>query len=111
MKNSEIGNAVPMDACPVYQTLDIVGRKWAFLVIRDLLDGKSHFNEFLSATPALTPAVLSARLSELEAAGIIERSVANAKPARVTYRLTARGRKIRPVVNAMRAFGKMYCKN
>ena len=63
--------------------------------------GAERFNEFLQAVGRIPPATLATRLSELERAGLVERVVVDARPPRAEYRLTPRGKKLRPVVEAL----------
>ena len=69
-------------------------------------EGAVRFNEFVQALGSVPPATLTTRLSELEQAGIFERTVTDARPPRVEYRLTARGRELRDLVDALRRFAR-----
>src|ERR1700685_1656521 len=79
------------DACGVARALDVVGERWALLVVRELLLGPKRFTDLRSGLPHVGTDVLAQRLRELEQAGIIPRTqLAPPAPARV-YELTARG--------------------
>ena len=65
-----------------------------------------RFNEFLQALGSIPPATLAQRLADLEAAGIFERAVIDARPPRVEYRLTDRGLQLRSIVNALTRFAE-----
>ena len=91
--------------CPIARTLDLVGDRWTLLIIRDLFFGKSKFKEFLELSPGMPTRMLSERLKSLEAHGLIERSVYCTHPLRAEYRLTAAGRSLRPVLEALVAWG------
>ncbi len=67
-------------------------------------EGALRFNEFLQMVGRVPPATLVGRLGELERAGILERHVVDARPARVEYRLTDRGRELGAIVSALRRF-------
>ena len=69
-------------------------------------EGAVRFNEFMQALGSIPPATLAQRLADLEAAGIFEREVIDARPPRVEYRLTERGRQLRAIVNAVARFAE-----
>ncbi len=93
--------------CPVARTLDVIGERWAILVLRDLLLFKSRrFVDFVEALPGIPPNTLSARLKRLEAAGVVERRLYEQHPPRAEYILTAKGRELGPIVAAMREWGR-----
>lgn len=92
-------------ACPVARTLDLIGDRWTLLIIRDLFLGKTRFNQFRSSTPAPPPRLLSERLQRLEEHGLVERVVYSQRPLRAEYRLTAKGRTLFPVIDAMVTWG------
>lgn len=92
--------------CPVARTLDVIGERWAILVLRDLLLHDSRrFVDFARALPGIPPNTLSARLKQLEAAGVVERRLYRQHPPRAEYLLTAKGRELGPIVAAMRQWG------
>ena len=89
--------------CPVAVTMDMVGDRWALLLIRDLLwHGPMSFNELLDANPGLSPSVLSTRAQAMTADGVIERIET---PQGARYRLTERGQGAKPIIDAMYEFG------
>ena len=95
--------------CPVARTLDVIGERWAILVLRDLLLFKSRrFVDFVEALPGIPPNTLSARLKQLEAAGVVERRLYEQHPPRAEYILTAKGRELGPIVAAMRKWGNRH---
>jgi DNA-binding HxlR family transcriptional regulator len=93
--------------CPVAGSLDVVGEKWALLVVRDLLRGPQRFTELLASLAGITPKWLTQRLRDLEAEGIVERDGAPGR-REVWYRLTEKGRDLGPVVSALAAWGMVY---
>lgn len=88
--------------CPRYQrAVEIVGRRWSGAILRAMLAGASRFGEIQEAIPALSNRMLSERLREFEAEGIVERVVTPERPVRVEYRLTEKGRALNAVVEAL----------
>ena len=97
--------------CPVARTLDIIGDRWAILILRDLLlDGPRRFQDLQRSLPRISPNTLSARLKALEAQGIIERRFYAQHPPRAEYVLTAKGGELRPVLRALRLWGEKHTK-
>ncbi|QOJ01321.1 MAG: helix-turn-helix transcriptional regulator [Phycisphaeraceae bacterium] len=91
--------------CPVACTLDLIGDKWTLLVIRDLFAGKSHFHEFAGSPEKIATNILSDRLVRLRDAGLIDASPSKARAGSSAYTLTARGRSLFPVIDAMKGWG------
>jgi DNA-binding HxlR family transcriptional regulator len=90
----------------VRQTASLLERRWQLSIIYAALTGALRFNEFAEAIVGISPRMLSERLRDLEAAGLIERTVLPTSPPTVEYRLTAKGRRLGPVVEAMRAYAE-----
>jgi DNA-binding HxlR family transcriptional regulator len=88
----------------VRQTADLLERRWQLSIIYAALSGALRFNDFADAVAGISPRMLSERLRDLEAAGLIEREVIPASPPKVEYRLTDRGRQLGPIIDAMRAY-------
>ena len=88
----------------VRQTADLLERRWQLSVIYAALAGALRFNEFADAVAGISPRMLSERLRDLEAAGLIERRVIPSSPPKVEYRLTDRGRELGPIIDALRAY-------
>ena len=95
------------EQCPVEETAKILGRKWVFLILRDLSEGKQRFGD-LQRSLGVSPRVLSTRLDELEEAGVLIRKCFAEVPPRVEYTLTDKGHRLIPVIDEMRRFGKQY---
>jgi len=94
---------------PVASTLDVIGDRWAILVLRDLFLHKTRrFQDFLDTLPGLTPSVLSARLKELESSAVVSSRKYADHPPRLEYFLTAKGRELGPVLKALRSWGIKY---
>src|SRR5271168_4652230 len=90
----------------VRQAADLLERRWQLSVLYAALTGALRFNEFAAAVPGISPRMLSERLHDLEAAGLIERTVLPSSPPKVEYRLTEHGLKLRPVIEAMQAYAR-----
>jgi DNA-binding HxlR family transcriptional regulator len=90
----------------VRQAADLLERRWALSIVYAALTGAMRFNEFAQAVAGISPRMLAERLRDLEAAGLVERTVLPTSPPTVEYRLTARGRRLAPVVEAMRAYAE-----
>jgi DNA-binding HxlR family transcriptional regulator len=85
--------------------LGIVGHKWTLLIVEHLLAGPRRFTEIERALIHANPKMVTARLRELEAAGLVSRTVYAEVPPRVVYALTERGRELRPSIDALRKWG------
>ena len=90
----------------VARAADLLGRRWMLAILwASAEEGAVRFNEFKQALEGIPPRTLAARLAELEAAGVLERTVVStARPPRVEYRLTVAGRRLGALVDAMRAY-------
>jgi len=89
----------------IEEVMAVLGRAWAGAVLEAMLGGAQRFSEIGRAVPGITDAVLSARLKELCAHGLVERIVEAGPPVAVSYHLTPAGRDVEPVLDAIRAFG------
>ena len=95
--------------CPVARTLDLIGERWTVLVLRDLfLHGPRRYQDFQDSLAGIAPNTLSARLKAIETHGLIERRLYSEHPPRLEYRLTEKGRSLRPVMNALRTWGEAH---
>jgi DNA-binding HxlR family transcriptional regulator len=91
----------------VRQTADLLERRWQLSILYAALTGALRFNEFAEAVQGISGRMLAERLRDLEQAGMIERRVLPTSPPTVEYRLTARGRRLAPVLEAMRAYAAL----
>ena len=99
-----------MKCCPVNNTFKIVGKKFAVLIIRNILYlGQTRFNQFLDSIEGINPKTLSVRLREMEKDGLIERKVYPETPIRIEYSLTAKGKALQPILEQMGNFSMQYC--
>jgi DNA-binding HxlR family transcriptional regulator len=85
---------------------NLLERRWQISIIYAAFTGAARFSEFAEAIQGISPRMLSERLRELEGAGLIERTVLPSSPPAVEYRLTARGRRLAPVIEAMLAYSR-----
>jgi DNA-binding HxlR family transcriptional regulator len=88
----------------VRRAADLLERRYVISVIWASLEGAARFNEFRQAVEGVSPRTLTERLRELERAGVLERRLVNASPPYAEYRLTERGRRLAPVVEALRGW-------
>ncbi len=84
---------------------DLLGRRYALAIVYASRSGASRFNEFRQVLGAVPPTTLSARLDELEAAGVIERRVVDSRPPRTEYVLTEAGQRLSALLDALGALG------
>jgi DNA-binding HxlR family transcriptional regulator len=94
--------------CPVAMAAEILGARWTLVLLRELVAGSTRFNELRRGLPRMSPALLSKRLKDLEAAGIVSRSKVPGEPGVYDYRLTDAGRDLKPVVEAVGAWGHRW---
>ena len=94
--------------CPIQFVLEIVGSKWAILILQELFAGSRRTHEFLEALPGISTKTLTARLRELEGYGLVTRKVYPEVPPRVEYSLTEKGLEMQPVMMALKALGEHW---
>ena len=94
--------------CPVATTVQIIGSKWKLLIMRNLLARPWRFNELQKNLEGISQKVLTDSLRSMEADGIITRTVYPEVPPRVEYALSPLGETMRPILDAMEAWGKAF---
>jgi DNA-binding HxlR family transcriptional regulator len=95
--------------CPVAKALDVVGEKWALLVLRDLFrKGPLRFHDLETGLEGVAPNTLSARLKTLEKQGVIGARLYEQHPPRFEYFLTDKGKALGPVLKALYKWGELY---
>jgi DNA-binding HxlR family transcriptional regulator len=94
-----------LDACPIARALDVIGERWALLVVRELLLGAQRFSDLHRALPGASTNMLTDRLRELEAHGVLQRRTLPPPAASAIYELTQRGRELEPILDALGAWG------
>ena len=90
----------------IRRAADLLERRWTVSILYVSNEGAVRFNEFAQALGTIPPATLAQRLADLEEAGVFERTVIDARPPHVEYRLTSRGRQLHAVVNALAHFAE-----
>jgi DNA-binding HxlR family transcriptional regulator len=96
---------LPGRPCPIAAALELVGERWALLIVRELTLGNSRFDDIVRGTGAPRDRV-AARLKALDEAGVIQRCAYQAAPPRYDYRLTDSGRALLPVLDALLSWGR-----
>lgn len=91
--------------CNIAQTLNIIGDRWTLLILHELLIGETNFNDIKIKLPGLSANLLSARLKDLEEAGLVASELYSAHPPRYAYKLTESGQALETVFNAIILWG------
>jgi DNA-binding HxlR family transcriptional regulator len=95
--------------CSLYhRAIELVGKRWSGAILLVLMDGPLHFSGIRQLVPELSDRLLSERLKELEAEGIVERRVLEGSPVRVEYSLTAKGRALEPTLGALKEWAQQH---
>ncbi|MFJ5964141.1 winged helix-turn-helix transcriptional regulator [Bacillus sp. NPDC093026] len=89
-----------VDRCPITDAMEILGKKWVILIINQLLTGPKRFCQ-LENEMKISGRLLSERLKDLEAEGLVEKKVYPVIPVRIEYELTEQGKKVEPVIREM----------
>jgi DNA-binding HxlR family transcriptional regulator len=95
---------VPLE---IRETASLLERRWQLSILYAALSGALRFNEFADAVAGISPRMLSERLRDLEGAGLVQRTVIPSSPPTVEYRLTERGRRLGPLIEAMREYSRV----
>lgn len=99
-----------LPACPVATTVQLIGNKWKLLIMRNLLIRPWRFNELQKSLEGISQKVLTDSLRSMENDGIVIRTVYPEVPPRVEYALSELGESMRPILDAMEAWGIAYKK-
>src|SRR5215813_1483181 len=86
--------------CPVAMAAEVLCTRWTIVLLREFMVGSTRFNDLRRGVPRMSPALLSQRLKELEAAGILTRKAVRGDPGVQEYRLTKSGEELKPIVMA-----------
>lgn len=92
--------------CPVAMAAEVLCTRWTVVLLRELIAGSTRFNDLRRGVPRMSPALLSQRLKELEAAGIIAREASPSEAGVFEYRLTSSGRELGPIVESFGTWGQ-----
>jgi DNA-binding HxlR family transcriptional regulator len=96
------GGGAPVRVSPHFHAaIELIGRRWTGAILWSLRERPHYFAELTTSVPGLSDRLLSRRLRELEAAGLVERSVSERPPARVSYALTEKGRALEPALEEL----------
>jgi DNA-binding HxlR family transcriptional regulator len=93
--------------CPVAHALDLVGERWALLIVRELMLGQRRYTDLAEALPKIGTNILAARLRDLEAGGIVRKTKLPPPAAVSVYELTEAGRALDPVLGALAHWGAL----
>jgi DNA-binding HxlR family transcriptional regulator len=91
-----------------HHAVELVGKRWTGAILLVLMDGPARFSEVKQLVPDLSDRLLSERMKELEAEGIVERRVIDDMPVKVEYALTVKGEALEPAVRALKAWARTY---
>lgn len=94
--------------CPVETTLTVIGGRWKVLILRELFQGVKRFGELHRSIHGITQKMLTQQLREMENDGILNRKVYPEIPPKVEYSLTALGKSLKPVLDAMHGWGTKH---
>jgi DNA-binding HxlR family transcriptional regulator len=93
------------DPCGLARALNLVGERWALLIVRELLLGPKRFSDLRRGLPGASQSVLTQRLGELERAGVVRRRTLEPPASASAYELTGRGRELEPVLLRLSDWG------
>src|SRR5438270_9477353 len=106
---SEGGQTRTGGCCPLYhEAVELVGRRWTGAILRVLMDGPLRFSEIAQAVPELSDRLLSERMKQLEARGIVARTVLPGPPLRVEYELSQMGRELEPALSELQSWANRW---
>ena len=95
--------------CTAYHhAVELIGKRWTGAILFVLMDGPARFSEVKALVPDLSDRLLSERMKELEAEGIVSRRVVDETPVRVEYSLTVKGEALEPAVRALKVWARTW---
>jgi DNA-binding HxlR family transcriptional regulator len=92
----------------LHQSIELIGKRWTGAIVSVMLSGANHACDIRNAVPGLSDRLLTERLRELESAGIVQRSVTDARPPVVEYTLTPKGKALEPVLDSLSAWSASW---
>lgn len=99
----------PGQVCPHFHAaIELVGRRWSGAILCALIGGEMRFADITRAVPGLSDRLLSTRLREFEAEGLVERNVESGAPVRVSYRLSEKGASLEPAIRELRSWADRW---
>jgi DNA-binding HxlR family transcriptional regulator len=94
--------------CPIAAALEQIGDRWTLVLLRDLVNGKQRFTQFLEGPERIATNILTARLAQMEADGLVSAQLYQHRPKRYGYKLTPKGAALMPVLQALSAWGQAH---
>jgi DNA-binding HxlR family transcriptional regulator len=94
--------------CPVAMASEILCTRWTMVLLREMIAGSTRFNDLRRGVPRMSPALLSQRLKELEAAGVVERKRVRGGSELYEYHLTKSGEELGPLIEAFGVWGQRW---
>ena len=95
--------------CPLYhEAIELIGKRWTGAILSVLMQGPMRFSEIAQAVPELSDRLLSERIKELEARGVVARTVDPGPPVRVEYALTDMGRELEPSLSELKSWARRW---
>ena len=94
--------------CPVAMAAEVLCTRWTMVLLREFMAGSTRFNDLRRGVPRMSPALLSQRLKDLEAAGILARTAVKSEPGVFEYRLTKSGEELKPIIMAFGVWGQRW---
>jgi DNA-binding HxlR family transcriptional regulator len=109
-RTAEVQDAERRETCcsAYHQAVELVGKRWTGAILFVLMDGPARFSEVKQLVPDLSDRLLSERMKELEAEGIVSRRVMDETPVRVEYALTVKGQALEPAVRALKRWARTW---
>jgi DNA-binding HxlR family transcriptional regulator len=106
---STTGGSENQEVCPHFHAaIELIGKRWTGAIVCALTEGPLRYGELAKAVPGLSDRLLSRRLRELEAEGLVERLVEPGTPVRVTYSLTEKGAELGPAIAELRLWAQRW---
>lgn len=108
---TQVQEATPAAVCPhFHRAIELIGKRWTGAILCALNERPMRYAELGKAVPGLSDRLLSQRLRELEAEGLVQRIVEAGTPVRVTYALTEKGLELDPALRELKAWAKRWKK-
>ena len=103
------GEGAAGHCCPLYhEAVELIGRRWTGAILRVLMGGPLRFSQIAQAVPELSDRLLSERMKELEARGMVERRVLSGPPLRVEYQLSRMGQELEPALSELQRWANRW---
>jgi DNA-binding HxlR family transcriptional regulator len=110
MRSMAVRVTVERRTCCTYyhRAVELIGKRWTGAILAVLMDGPLHFSEIRRSVPEISDRLLSERLKELEAEGLVERRVIDGSPVRTEYSLTRKGKALEPSLRTLKAWAQAH---